>query len=53
MGIIWTPKPSKITPPDTLNFGGIVSQNVNSKHEIEVFPPKYYNSHDIGQGLNA
>ena len=39
------PKPSKITTQDTNIFVQVISENVNFKHIIEVFPPKY-NSHD-------
>ena len=48
-GIFWTPKPSKITPQDTKNVGGVVSSNVNFKDEIEIFPFQY-NSHNIEKG---
>ena len=37
LGIIWTPKPSKIIHQDTHHFGGVISLNVNFKHIIEFF----------------
>ena len=35
LGVIWTPKPSKITLLDTKKYLEGISKNVNIKHRIE------------------
>ena len=51
LGVIWTPRPSKITPYDTQIFLNGIYKNVNYKHAIEHFhlniiqmimTPKYF-----------